>query len=121
MESISASVCSATLGALPPGVFITRTPRRVAASRSILSTPTPARPTTRRLRRVAQQLVGDARGAAHDERIRVRHLGGERRGGGLHDLPAGVGQEFYTVFTDAIRNDNFHGPKRLAATIGSVN
>src|SRR6266542_1341927 len=31
----------------PPGVFITTTPRRVAASRSTLSTPTPARPTTR--------------------------------------------------------------------------
>ena len=28
----------------PPGVFITTTPRRVAASRSTLSTPTPARP-----------------------------------------------------------------------------
>jgi hypothetical protein len=39
----------------------------------------------------------------------------------LHDLPAGFGEEFYTVLTDAISNDNFHGPKRLAATIGSVN
>ena len=33
--------------ALPPGVFITRTPAAVAASRSTLSTPTPARPMTR--------------------------------------------------------------------------
>src|ERR1035441_10973658 len=32
---------------LPPGVFITTTPRWVAASTSTLSTPTPARPTTR--------------------------------------------------------------------------
>ncbi len=32
---------------LPPGVFITTTPRCVAASTSTLSTPTPARPTTR--------------------------------------------------------------------------
>jgi hypothetical protein len=32
---------------LPPGVFITTTPCCVAASTSILSTPTPARPTTR--------------------------------------------------------------------------
>src|SRR6266478_1073864 len=47
-ESRSAKVCSATLTAFPPGVLITRTPRRVASSRSILSTPTPARPTTRR-------------------------------------------------------------------------
>ena len=45
--SISASVCSATAMALPPGVFITAMPRLVAASRSMLSTPTPARPITR--------------------------------------------------------------------------
>jgi hypothetical protein len=32
---------------LPPGVFITTTPRCVAASTSTLSMPTPARPTTR--------------------------------------------------------------------------
>src|ERR1017187_4142501 len=35
--------------ALPPGVFITSTPAAVAASRSTLSTPTPARPITRSL------------------------------------------------------------------------
>ena len=40
-------MCSATLTAFPPGVLITSTPRRVASSRSMLSTPTPARPTTR--------------------------------------------------------------------------
>ena len=39
-------VCSAALMVLPPGVFITTTPRAVAASTSTLSTPTPARPTT---------------------------------------------------------------------------
>jgi hypothetical protein len=32
---------------LPPGVFITAMPRRVAASTSMLSTPIPARPMTR--------------------------------------------------------------------------
>src|SRR6266581_67940 len=45
--SISANVCSATLTAFPPGVLITNTPRLVASGRSILSTPTPARPTAR--------------------------------------------------------------------------
>ncbi len=40
-------MCSATLTALPPGVLITRTPRLVASGKSILSTPTPARPTAR--------------------------------------------------------------------------
>ena len=49
MASIKARVCSATAMALAPGVFITAMPLRVAASRSMLSTPTPARPITRSL------------------------------------------------------------------------
>src|SRR5579875_512711 len=48
MASMRANVCSATETAFPPGVFITSTPASVAASRSTLSTPTPARPMTRR-------------------------------------------------------------------------
>ncbi len=43
---ISPSVCSATETALPPGVFITRTPAAVAASTSIFSDPVPAFPIT---------------------------------------------------------------------------
>src|SRR6478752_5870930 len=46
IPNISAMVCSATETALPPGVFITSTPAAVAAGRSTLSTPTPARPIT---------------------------------------------------------------------------
>ena len=42
-------VSSATATALAPGVFMTTMPWRVAASVSMLSTPTPARPTTRSL------------------------------------------------------------------------
>src|SRR5215472_4230229 len=49
IASIMASVCSATATAFAPGVFITAIPLRVAASRSMLSTPTPARPITRNL------------------------------------------------------------------------
>ena len=45
--SISPMVSSATATAFAPGVFITTMPRRVAASASMLSTPTPARPMTR--------------------------------------------------------------------------
>jgi len=48
-ESMRPMACSATEMALPPGVFMTRTPAAVAASRSTLSTPTPARPMTRSL------------------------------------------------------------------------
>ena len=41
-------VCSATATAFPVGALTTITPRRVAASTSMLSTPVPARPITRR-------------------------------------------------------------------------
>jgi hypothetical protein len=51
MERARASImliaCSAVVTLLPPGVFITTTPRRVAAGTSTLSTPIPARPITR--------------------------------------------------------------------------
>ena len=45
MEKLSSAVDRV----LPPGVFMTTTPRCVAASTSTLSTPTPARPTARSL------------------------------------------------------------------------
>ena len=45
-RSISASVCSAAAMVLPVGALTTVMPARVAASRSTLSTPTPARPMT---------------------------------------------------------------------------
>ena len=41
-----ASACSAVVIELPKGVFITTMPRPVAAARSTLSTPMPARPIT---------------------------------------------------------------------------
>ena len=44
--SIRPTVCSAAATVLPPGALTTTTPWRVAASTSMLSTPTPARPTT---------------------------------------------------------------------------
>ena len=45
-ESSRAKACSATLMLLAPGALTTRIPRALAASRSTLSTPAPARPTT---------------------------------------------------------------------------
>ena len=45
--NIMAMACSAVVMALPFGVFITTTPRAVAAFTSTLSTPMPARPTIR--------------------------------------------------------------------------
>ena len=46
--NIMAMACSAVVIELPNGVFITITPLRLAAARSTLSTPIPARPTTLR-------------------------------------------------------------------------
>ena len=48
-ESNNENACSAVEIVFPPGAFNTTTPRRVAVSTSTLSTPTPARPTTRSL------------------------------------------------------------------------
>ena len=45
-HSMWVKVSSAVAMVLPDGVFMTTTPRSVAASTSTLSTPTPARPTT---------------------------------------------------------------------------
>ncbi len=44
--NIMAMACSAVVIELPKGVFITMMPRLVAAGRSTLSTPMPARPIT---------------------------------------------------------------------------
>ena len=44
----NAIVCSAVVIVFPSGAFITTIPRAVAAGTSILSTPTPARPFTRK-------------------------------------------------------------------------
>src|SRR6266513_449292 len=46
-ESNSENACSAVETVFPPGALSTTIPRRVAVSTSTLSTPTPARPTTR--------------------------------------------------------------------------
>ena len=53
--SIRANASSAVAIVLPPGEFMTRTPCRVAAARSMLSTPTPARPMT--FRRLAASMT----------------------------------------------------------------
>ena len=50
-------VCSAAETTVDSGAFATTIPRRVAASTSTLSTPTPARPITFRLRRALDQLA----------------------------------------------------------------
>ena len=60
MASISPSVCSATETALPPGVFMMRTPAAVAASTSIFSAPVPALPITLRRGAAASRSLSTA-------------------------------------------------------------
>jgi hypothetical protein len=52
-DSIMVMACSAVVMALPNGVFMTMIPAPVAAFRSTLSTPIPARPITFRLPELA--------------------------------------------------------------------
>ena len=72
--SINPIVNSATAMAFAPGVFITTMPRRVAASASMLSTPTPARPITRNFGRSFQQRVIDLHGRTNNQRICIRQF-----------------------------------------------
>ena len=52
-------MCSAVLTVLPPGVFITTMPWRVAAATSMLSTPTPARTIARSLPGFSSSSAGE--------------------------------------------------------------
>ena len=72
-----AMACSAVVIELPNGVFITMTPRAVAAGISTLSTPMPARPTT--LRRVGplQHLRRDLGGGTHRQPVELADDRGE--------------------------------------------
>ena len=90
IASMSARVCSATEMALPPGVFITRTPAAVAASRSTLSTPTPARPMTRSLGAFCEHRLVHLDGAAHQQRVGLGQVLRVFLGIGNDGVPAGL-------------------------------
>ena len=72
-------VCSAVVTLLPSGLFITTMPRRVAASRSTLSTPTPARPITLERGGRVDDLARDLGRAADHQRVVRRDDFGELR------------------------------------------
>ncbi len=69
--SIRAKVCSAVLSVLPAGVFITTMPRRVAASLSMLSVPTPARTMAFRRWLPASASARDLHAAAADGAVEL--------------------------------------------------
>jgi len=68
-------VSSATATAFAPGVFITTMPRRVAASASILSTPTPARQSPAAWAPAHQRIVGLNRRPHHSASASARAAG----------------------------------------------
>ena len=68
------------------GALTTITPRAVAAGTSMLSRPTPARATTRSLRRGGDRLGVDLGGAAHDHRVGVGQGGEQGRPVGAVDV-----------------------------------
>ncbi len=75
--SSSAIVCSAAVTTFDSGALATTIPRLVAASTSTLSTPTPARPITRRLIGPLDQLGGHLRGGADQDAVVVADPLGE--------------------------------------------
>jgi CheY-like chemotaxis protein len=72
-ESSMVKLNSAVVTVLPPGVFITTVPCCVAASMSTLSTPTPARPTTRNFGAASMTFLGHLGFGTHDQRDGIRH------------------------------------------------
>ena len=64
-----AMACSAVVIELPKGVFITTMPLAEAAGMSTLSTPMPARPMTRRLVGLGDELGGDLGRRADGEAV----------------------------------------------------
>ena len=106
--SNSANVCSATLTELPPGVLMTRTPRLVASSRSMLSTPTPARPTTRKcgalsissgVTFVALRTINASASANSPDQRFLR---------GLDNLPTRRFQQLHATLAYLVGYDDFH-------------
>ena len=85
--SSRATACSAAETMLEVGALTTMTPRAVAADTSTLSSPTPARATTRSAGAAAERLRVDLGGAAHDDRVRVGERGEQRRPVGAVDMP----------------------------------
>ena len=69
------TACSAALTMFECGALTTMTPALVAASTSTLSSPTPARATTRSRLAARDRLGVDLRGAAHEQRVGLGQRG----------------------------------------------
>ena len=107
---IRASVCSAVEIVLPPGVFMTTMPCRVAALVSMLSTPTPARAMALRRWLPCERFGGDLHAAAADRAVELRQ--GRFEGLALEsraDFDFNVGgrsQQIQAVVGKVVQNDD---------------
>ncbi len=109
IESINARVCSATETALPPGVFITSTPASVAAGRSTLSTPTPARPITLNLGAAANTSLSTLTALRTTKRFAVVQVLLVSLGIGDHHFPVFLRtQKFHSRGRERLSNNDLH-------------
>ena len=112
-HSMWVNVSSAVAMVLPDGVFMTTTPRSVAASTSTLSTPTPARPDHLELRRRGDHLGGDLRLAADGDGMDVLDQLQELLPGrivGFNDFETRlVAKELHAFGRDLVGHEDFHG------------
>ena len=100
-------MCSAAETTFDSGAFATTMPRRVAASTSTLSTPTPARPITFRLRRRAISVGRHLRRRADDQRVVVADDLLERRVGVDVDVELRA-QQLDAGIRDRLADENLH-------------
>ena len=121
MPSIRAMVCSAVEMVLPPGVFITTMPCRVAAWVSMLSTPTPARAMARSRVLPSQHVGGDLHAAAADGPVGLQQGVAQVRalqaGADFHFQIAGRLQQGQAVLGQLVENKNF-GHDRVQYLLG---
>ena len=120
-EMSKAIVCSAVVIVLPSGAFITTMPRIVAAFTSMLSTPTPARPMTRKPwpPRAAQELPWFRSALSGLHNPLVPRVNRTARAGAFLDVKSGGAQRSQTAFAYVIRDENLNGHGPVLKLTGS--
>ena len=117
----SAKACSAAAMVLPRGAFTTTMPRSVAASRSTLSTPVPARAMIWRRPALERAAAVDLRLAAYDQALVVREGLAQVAGGeaGAHVDMRALPQQGDTFVGDRIGDENAWAGARFCHVVCS--
>ena len=121
---MSAIVCSAVATELAEGVFMTITPRWVAAVTSMLSTPMPARPMILRSEAAFEHRIGHLGGGTDDQGVVVVD-GGDQFVGGEPGLDVALGvvgcfQDVDPVRPDVVGNQNSEHTGRVQRALLSL-